>query len=249
MRIDWWTLALQTINVLVLVWILGRFLFRPVMNAIAARQQAANKLLADAEAAKAAAQAEGAALKQRNLGFAAEAEQRRAAMLAQVESERADLLAKARSEADAIRQQARTAMAGERIQQTEQLEQQAAMLAGHMAEKLLQPLPAMLHTDAMFEALLMHLRALPDDEKAKLADESQLIAATAAPLDAEAQKRFAGRLETALPGLRLQGFMVDAAMIGGFELRGPHVSLRNSWRADLDAMLKRLREDADGRPA
>ena len=34
MRIDWWTLALQAVNVLILVWLLGRFLFRPVMDAI-----------------------------------------------------------------------------------------------------------------------------------------------------------------------------------------------------------------------
>ena len=31
MRIDWWTLVLQTVNVLILVGILARFLFRPVI--------------------------------------------------------------------------------------------------------------------------------------------------------------------------------------------------------------------------
>jgi F-type H+-transporting ATPase subunit b len=41
MKIDWWTLGLQTINILVLVWILSRFLFRPVSDMIAARQAAA----------------------------------------------------------------------------------------------------------------------------------------------------------------------------------------------------------------
>lgn len=35
MRIDWSTLALQTINVVVLVWLLSRFLFRPVSDIIA----------------------------------------------------------------------------------------------------------------------------------------------------------------------------------------------------------------------
>ena len=38
MRIDWWTLALQTFNVLVLVLILGRFLFRPVVAIIEERR-------------------------------------------------------------------------------------------------------------------------------------------------------------------------------------------------------------------
>ena len=52
MRIDWWTLGLQTFNVLVLVLILSRFLFRPVAAIIEERRAAAAKLLADAEAAK-----------------------------------------------------------------------------------------------------------------------------------------------------------------------------------------------------
>src|SRR6516162_2859657 len=58
MQIDWWTLGLQAVNALVLIWLLARFLYRPVVDAIAARQQAAGKLLADAQAAKAAAESE-----------------------------------------------------------------------------------------------------------------------------------------------------------------------------------------------
>jgi F-type H+-transporting ATPase subunit b len=50
MRIDWWTLALQTANVLILIWLLSRFLFRPVAEIVARRQDEANKLLADAAA-------------------------------------------------------------------------------------------------------------------------------------------------------------------------------------------------------
>ena len=52
MRIDWWTLGLQTVNVLVLVWILSKFLFRPVVAIIDERRAAAAKILTDAEAAK-----------------------------------------------------------------------------------------------------------------------------------------------------------------------------------------------------
>ena len=52
MHFDWWTLALQTVNVLVLIWLLGRFFFRPVMNIVAKRQAEANKLLSDAASAR-----------------------------------------------------------------------------------------------------------------------------------------------------------------------------------------------------
>ena len=41
MQIDWWTLGLQTVNALVLIWLLAHFLFRPVVDAITARQKAA----------------------------------------------------------------------------------------------------------------------------------------------------------------------------------------------------------------
>ena len=48
MKIDWWTLALQAVNAAVLIWLLAHFLFRPVADIIAARQKAAQQLLADA---------------------------------------------------------------------------------------------------------------------------------------------------------------------------------------------------------
>ena len=50
MQIDWTTLVLEIINFLVLVWILKRFLYRPVMEAIAARQQRVEGKLAEARA-------------------------------------------------------------------------------------------------------------------------------------------------------------------------------------------------------
>jgi len=58
MQIDWWTLGLQTLNVLVLLWILNRFLFRPVAEMIAKRQATVAQSLEEAQAAQAEAAAE-----------------------------------------------------------------------------------------------------------------------------------------------------------------------------------------------
>src|ERR1700722_14941095 len=58
MHIDWWTLLLQTVNALVLVWLLARFLFKPVAKIVAERQQSAAALMADAVKAKADALAQ-----------------------------------------------------------------------------------------------------------------------------------------------------------------------------------------------
>src|SRR5579871_1502987 len=50
MQLDWSTLLLEVINFLVLVWILKRFLYKPVLSVIAQRKAAIDKTLSDAEA-------------------------------------------------------------------------------------------------------------------------------------------------------------------------------------------------------
>jgi F-type H+-transporting ATPase subunit b len=46
---DWTTFALEIINFLILVWILKRFLYRPVLDVIARRRAGVEKTLADAK--------------------------------------------------------------------------------------------------------------------------------------------------------------------------------------------------------
>ena len=61
MQIDWWTLGLQAVNVLILIWCLTHFLFRPVAAMVARRQAEIGRLMTEAEAAKAASLSEHAA--------------------------------------------------------------------------------------------------------------------------------------------------------------------------------------------
>jgi F-type H+-transporting ATPase subunit b len=55
MLIDWFTVVAQIINFLILVWLLKRFLYKPILNAIDAREKKIAKELADADAKKAEA--------------------------------------------------------------------------------------------------------------------------------------------------------------------------------------------------
>ena len=50
MSFDLWTLGFQAVNVLVLVWLLHRFFWKPVAGMIVTRQTAAATLLEEAEA-------------------------------------------------------------------------------------------------------------------------------------------------------------------------------------------------------
>ena len=52
MPIDWFTVLVQAINFLILVWLLKRFLYKPILHAIDEREKGIATQLADVEAKK-----------------------------------------------------------------------------------------------------------------------------------------------------------------------------------------------------
>ena len=58
MLIDWFTVGAQALNFIILVWLLKRFLYKPILNAVDAREKRIAAELADADAKKAEAQKE-----------------------------------------------------------------------------------------------------------------------------------------------------------------------------------------------
>jgi F-type H+-transporting ATPase subunit b len=58
MLIDWFTVGAQALNFLVLVWLMKRFLYKPILDAIDVREKRIAAELADASAKKAEAQKE-----------------------------------------------------------------------------------------------------------------------------------------------------------------------------------------------
>jgi F-type H+-transporting ATPase subunit b len=52
MQIDWFTVGAQTLNFLLLVWLLKRYLYAPILKAIDARESQVAKVISDAERIK-----------------------------------------------------------------------------------------------------------------------------------------------------------------------------------------------------
>jgi len=102
MLIDWFTIVAQALNFLILVWLLKRFLYKPILNAIDAREKRIAAELADADTKKAEAQKEHDEFRKKNEEF----DQQRAALLTkatdEANAERLRLLDEARKAADAL---------------------------------------------------------------------------------------------------------------------------------------------------
>lgn len=69
MLIDWFTVGAQVLNFVVLVWLMKRFLYQPVLNAIAAREKRIADQIADAAATEKQAMAERKTFEDKNTAF------------------------------------------------------------------------------------------------------------------------------------------------------------------------------------
>ena len=249
MTIDWWTLALQTVNFLVLVWILARFFFRPV-NAILARRQAeTGKRLAEAAAARdAAAEAKAEADKAR-AGIAAERDRLLAAARADADKEKARLIAEANDAARAVAAGAAASIERERATMEAGLIDRIKGLAIDIARRLLEPLPPAVVLDAFVARLCDELPKLQPETRAALASSAggNIEVVTAAPLSREDSDRVRGAIETAFGAPLALSFRADPAIIAGIELNSRHAFVRSSWRDDLDRIGKLL--SLDQKPA
>ena len=102
MLIDWFTVGAQALNFLILVWLMKRFLYKPILNAIDEREKKVAAELANADKKKAEAQKESDEFKRKNEEF----DQQRAALLSkatdEAKAERQRLLEEARKAADAL---------------------------------------------------------------------------------------------------------------------------------------------------
>jgi F-type H+-transporting ATPase subunit b len=102
MLIDWFTVGAQALNFLILVWLMRRFLYRPILKAIDAREKRIAAELADADAKKAEAKKERDEFQHKNEEF----DRQRVALLAkateEAKAERQRLLDEARKAAGAL---------------------------------------------------------------------------------------------------------------------------------------------------
>ena len=102
MLIDWFTVGAQVLNFLILVWLLKRFLYHPILDAIDAREQRIANELADADAKKAEAAKDRADFEQKNAAFHKEKANMLAQAMAAANSERQRLLEAARQDANQL---------------------------------------------------------------------------------------------------------------------------------------------------
>jgi F-type H+-transporting ATPase subunit b len=155
----------QAINFLVLVWLLQRYLYKPVLAAIAAREQKIAATIKDADTQEGKAKAAGEELRKRNEAF----DQERNGLMQQATqagaTERERLFESARRDSALLRVKLAQALDAERAQQLS-VRTRAEVFA--LARKALHELAGVGLEDRMVELLIERLRALPEPQRLAL---------------------------------------------------------------------------------
>ncbi|WP_193187520.1 F0F1 ATP synthase subunit B family protein [Nisaea sediminum] len=251
MTLDWWTFGLQTVNFAILVWLLQRFLYKPVLRMVDARRAEMEKVRASAQEDREKARAE---------------RERVATEHAQIEAERRKTIADARAEAEAlatekidqadkeateIREKARTSLAAERKAAETDIRRAALDLGTDIARRLIEELPVESRTEAWIGHIEQHLAELTEAQRSALLQgmdgTSALRVVAAAPFPESVAQHWRERLQTALGHELRIDFAHDPDLVAGVELHFPTAVLHFSWRSTLEAIRAEIEDDAETR--
>jgi len=170
MLIDWFTVAAQIVNFLILVWLLKRFLYKPILDAIDAREKRIASELADVDTKKAEAEKQRTDFEDKNKAF----DQQRSVLLgkatddAKVERER--LIDQAKKDAESLRVTQADALSGDQIRLASEITLLAEKEVFAIARKALTDLATVSLEERVGEVFTRRLRELDPKAKALLGD-------------------------------------------------------------------------------
>lgn len=168
--IDWFTVGAQALNFVILVWLMKRFLYQPILHAIDEREKRIAKELADADTKRNEAQKEHDEFQHKNEEF----DQQRAALLSkavdEVKAERQRLLDEARKAADDLSAKRQETLQRDEHSLHEEVTRRTQEGVFAIARKALTDLAGISLEERMSEVFTQRLRELNGEAKSGLAE-------------------------------------------------------------------------------
>ena len=259
MLIDWFTVGAQAINFIILVWLLKRFLYKPILDAVDARERRVAAELADADAKKAEAKKGRDKFQHKNEAF----DRQRAALLnkatEEAKVERQRLLGEARQAAEALSATQQETLRREARNLSEAVSRQTRQEVFAIARKALMDLATTSLEERLAEVFTRRLREMDDKAKAGLAE---ALKSTSDPALVRSAFELPAKQRTAIQDALNEVFSVNIDvrfetapdLIGGIELtaNGQKVAWSiadylTSLEKGVDELLK-AKEQPEARP-
>jgi len=247
MKIDWFTVIAQIVNFIILVGLLWRFLYKPILKAIDEREKKIAAELADAAAKKAEAAKEQEDFKKKNQNFDQEKKDLMTKAEADAETEHQKLLESARTDATALKTKLDEAQ--KEAQQTldHEIMQKTRNEVFAITRKALADLASVSLEEQSGNMFIKRLNELSEDEKKKFRDAFQanknpVLVRSAFDLPAKQQAEIKDAVNKILNADTPFQYKTAPELISGIELTANGYKLAWSISEYINALEKSLPE-------
>ncbi|WP_432741379.1 hypothetical protein ABXJ76_14185 [Methylobacter sp. G7] len=239
MAIDWFTVGAQMINFLILIWLLKKFLYRPIIKVMASREQGLVDRLQ---------------LVETQMSEAEQLKKHYETSLQQLASDKDNILAEARLQAETDRNQRLQSLNDELQQEKKRFDQEmhrqqqelgtvinrvVAEKALQLGGKILSSLADQSLEQQIVEHFLQNLAKLPDAEQSvlqqALSQDDAVIIISRFPLNEAQRSKIRSRVDQLAP-VREMVFEQDSRLICGITLEAGG----RSWEWNIDRYLAEL---------
>ncbi len=247
MQIDWVTVAAQIVNFLVLVWLLKRFLYGPIVQAMEEREQRVAEKMEEAQQREAEAEEEAQEHREKQ----EELEERREELLRQAREDanrrRGELIDEAREDVEAIERRWHENLRDERNAFLRELRRRMGSEVCDVARQALGDLANRQLQAQVVEVFMDRLQNLDDERRIQLQEaagsgERPPTITSAFGLSAGQQKKLSSTVHDVLDRDANVSFENDEALICGVELGVGGVKVAWSIASYLQTLEETVRE-------
>ena len=247
MKINWFTVIAQVINFLILVWLLKKFLYKPILNAIDEREKKIRDQLKDADDKKAVAQKEQDDFKKKNDDFDQQKKELMDKAVADANTQKQQLMDAAKTEADDLRTKmekaAKEKQENDNLQISEKIQQQVFAIT----RKALTEIASISLEEQSANTFNQHLAALKDDDKKQFIDAfksnaNAILVRSAFDLSAKQQGEINNEVNVLLSADAHLQFKTTPEIISGIELSTNGYKIAWSFSAYLNSLEKNIAE-------
>lgn len=247
MELNWSTFLLEIINFLVLVWILKRFLYRPVLSILEKRRKKIEQSLTEATNQHTQAIALEQQYKERLDTWEHEKLQLRETLLQELQNERAQKLEYLQTELDTERKKAKVIEQRHQVETLRQYQQTAHEQGARFATKLLSAVASEELESRLFDLLIKTFSEMSENKKQSLVNAYKTsadgISVTSTYALSEAQQeQLDKKISTLLKQAVNITYMQDVKLLAGFRITIGAWLLRINLQDELNGFVELLHE-------
>jgi F-type H+-transporting ATPase subunit b len=223
MELNWSTFVLEIVNFLILVWILKRFLYKPVLDVIARRRAGIEKTLADAKTLHADAERLQEQYERRLSDWEQEKQHARETLAQELEAERVNKIAELKTSLKQEKEKNLVAEKRYKLDAMRKIEETALVLGARFATQLVEEASGPDTELRLVELLISELSQLSEEQIKALQTSygkspEAIIVHSAFPLPPDLAKRLAQTIKKVTnPQLPLR-FEQDSKLLAGVQI-------------------------------